>query len=155
MGGDECDTVEHSVCKTNTETGVGVIEVTEVSGLCCPPPRRRGLAGIYSETWGSETWGSAGTEIMEPSTCSTRRCVAGRPAYWQRTTVFTGGCGCCEYNGQLLHPSQCVTIADGSEVCCCDGEMVSKLTPNTSGEDTNTSGEDTNTSGEDTNTSGE
>merc|ERR1712059_31385 len=117
---DECDTVETSVCKTNTESGVGSIDVTYESGLCCID---------------SETWASAGTELMEPNTCSTRICVAGRPAQWERTTEFAGGCGCCEYNGQMLHPQECITLADGSEVCCCDGEMVKKLTTS-DGEDT-------------------
>merc|ERR1712106_437241 len=112
--GDNCQTVEHAICKTNiVSTGpVGAIEVSYTSGNCCGD---------------KDSLAPAGTTILEKDTCSYRTCVEGRPAQWERETKFKGGCGCCEYNSTLLLPGECRTVLDGTQACCCDGEMVKEL----------------------------
>merc|ERR1711910_43584 len=87
---DECNTVEHSVCKTSSVESVG-------------------------------------TTVLEKASCSARTCVEGRPAQWERTTKYQGGCGCCEFNSRLVTPGECQTMTDGSEACCCDGQMVKTI----------------------------
>merc|ERR1712058_11181 len=66
----------------------------------------------------------AGTTVLEKTTCSARTCVEGRPAQWERQIQYQGGCGCCEYNSTLVIPGECRTMQDGTEGCCCDGQMV-------------------------------
>merc|ERR1712059_222596 len=109
---DECDTVEHSVCKTNTESGVGSIEVTYESDLCCID---------------SSGWSTAGTIVLEPPTCSHRMCVIGRPGEWVRIQEVLGGCDCCEYKGSLLAPGAKVVLEDGQLAECCEGSLVISL----------------------------
>merc|ERR1712002_387263 len=106
---DECNTVEHSVCKTSSVESVGTIEVSYMAGSCCLD---------------QESWLPAGTTVLEKASCSARTCVEGRPAQWERTTKYQGGCGCCEYNSGLVIPGECHTMTDDTEVCCCDGQMV-------------------------------
>merc|ERR1712106_1272402 len=91
---------------------VGAIEVSYTSGNCCGD---------------KDSLAPAGTTIVEKDTCSHRTCVEGRPAQWERETKFKGGCGCCEYNSTLLLPGECRTVLDGTQACCCDGEMVKEL----------------------------
>jgi len=106
---DECNTVEHSVCKTSSVESVGTIEVSYMAGSCCLD---------------QESWLPAGTTVLEKASCSARTCIEGRSAQWERTTKYQGGCGCCEYNSSLVIPGECQTMTDGSEACCCDGQMV-------------------------------
>ena len=75
--GDNCQTVEHAICKTNiVSTGpVGAIEVSYTSGNCCGD---------------KDSLAPAGTTIVEKDTCSHRTCVEGRPAQWERETKFKG-----------------------------------------------------------------
>ena len=73
--GDKCDTEELAICKTSSDSPFGIIEVSYSAAKCC-------LDGT--------TWSPAGTNILEPATCSTRTCVQGRPAQWDRQTAFQG-----------------------------------------------------------------
>merc|ERR1712002_854815 len=54
---DECNTVEHSVCKTSSVESVGTIEVSYMAGSCC---------------LGQESWLPAGTTVLEKASCSAR-----------------------------------------------------------------------------------
>ena len=71
--GDKCDTIEHAVSKM--EGTVGTIEVSYTSGSCCLDDK---------------TWFPADTNILEKDTCSSRTCVRGRPAMWDRQTIYQG-----------------------------------------------------------------
>merc|ERR1712183_102181 len=113
---DRCDTVEQAVCKTVLDEAgstIGTIEVSYTAGNCCLD---------------DATWSPAGSTILEKDTCSARTCHQGRPAQWYRDTKYQGGCGCCEYQSALQLPGDCVTLGDGREACCCDGDMVVTVT---------------------------
>lgn len=110
-GDNGCHTIEHAVCKTNSASGHATIEVNYESTDCC-------LDGFG--------WEKAGTLKLEPTTCSIRQCVIGRPAQWDRQTQYTGGCNCCQHNDKLMPDGDC-SIIQGEEVCCCDGKMVRKV----------------------------
>jgi len=103
---------EHAVCKTSPDSPVGTIEVSYTANNCCID---------------ASEWSPAGTNFLEPETCSSRTCVSGRPAQWERKTEFQGGCGCCVHDGALVTPGDCRTLTDGRNACCCDGEMVVKV----------------------------
>ena len=67
---DKCGTTEHAVCKaqwhSDTEMQVGTLEVTYTATHCCDKE-------------------PLGTKVVEPKTCSFRRCEMGIPAFWERT----------------------------------------------------------------------
>ena len=71
---DNCSTVEHVVCKTSAES-VGTLEVSYSAGSCCLD---------------KDSWLPAGSRVLEPGTCSSRTCRAGRPAQWERDTMYQG-----------------------------------------------------------------
>ena len=112
--GDKCDTTKHAICKTSSDASgtIGTIEVSYTSGNCCLD---------------ENNWSPAGTTILEKDTCSARTCMQGRPAQWDRLTKYKGGCGCCEFNSSLVLPGECHVLRDGTEACCCDGDMVVTL----------------------------
>jgi len=103
--GDTCDTVEQVVCRTNNLPDCGTIEVSYTYGNCCQD---------------GTTWYHAGDAVLEHETCSVRTCNKGRPAHWDRDTIYMGGCGCCEYNSTLYPNGNCTQI-NGARTCCCEG----------------------------------
>ena len=71
----DCGMQEHAVCKTSPDSPVGTIEVSYTANNCCID---------------ASEWSPAGTNFLEPETCSSRTCVSGRPAQWERKTEFQG-----------------------------------------------------------------
>merc|ERR1712013_448542 len=107
--GDSCGTTEHAVCKESLNSA-GTLELTYTADNCCDQQ-------------------PVGTEILENKTCSYRICRAGRPAYWERTSVFIGDCGCCEYESELYRNGDCYNDPNNKgDYCCCEGTWALKET---------------------------
>ena len=77
--GDKCGSVETAVCKTSSGPPgpVGSIKVSYTYNIneCCMD---------------SNAVHPVGTKVLEKKTCSARTCMKGRPAQWNRQTLYNG-----------------------------------------------------------------
>jgi len=105
---DSCQTVQLAMCRSGPGS-LGTIAVSFKTNNCCQD--QNSVLPV-------------GTTKLEKETCSVRTCARGRPAHWQRSIQYTGGCGCCEYNSTLVLPGDCLDMPGGYEGCCCDGQLV-------------------------------
>jgi len=128
---DECGTTQTTTCRYNKKNakpsllGTVASEIVEEFSMskCCYD--NNGITHVNS----TDT-------VLEPATCSYRKCQAHDTvftksyttdaygeAYWNSIQVYEG-CDCCMYNGKLIPEGGWTVLADGSNATCCNGNLV-------------------------------
>merc|ERR1719244_1121893 len=111
-----CEVKEISECKVSLDSSdsssIGMIEVSYESSNCC---------------YDSSGWTIHNSPaVIEPTTCSTRTCLLGKPAQWNRFQVFERKCGCCLRNDEMFEPGTRFNIGE-TWYQCCDGNWVEEI----------------------------
>eukprot|EP00092_Neocalanus_flemingeri_P015021 GFUD01016223.1.p1 GENE.GFUD01016223.1~~GFUD01016223.1.p1 ORF type:complete len:619 (-),score=121.89 GFUD01016223.1:121-1809(-) len=109
-----CTTEVSTICLYNPASGQG--EITEAHSLkdCCLD---------------SDGLHQIATEVMEPSTCSTRECKStsnhrGHASpYWVTTRSFPD-CNCCHLEGTMVPPGGWILTNNTLNLTCCEGKLL-------------------------------
>merc|ERR1712133_147369 len=114
MGDDDCKTVKTSVCKTLPGSSDASIEWNFNYRNCC------------NDNFGSLH--SIGSSVLEPTTCSARKCsyVSSIPHTIWKSQQIISGCDCCVLNGNLVQDGY-QWWSNGFSFECCRGEIVRKV----------------------------
>jgi len=111
---DDCKTIKTSFCRTFPSSNVAAIEYDFNYKNCC------------NDNSGYLHYINA--SVLEPSTCSERKCFFSEMlphTVWKSNQIISG-CDCCEVNGKLV-PDGHTWDFNGDFYECCHGEIVKKM----------------------------